>query len=159
MVDVALGRRLTSPEAIDRALASTASRSRHARETLMAAADVWRPAIRPGSVAEVRLLRQLQEWGLAVPSRQVPVIDGEGVVMARIDVGWPSVRLGLEYDSLEWHGPARWVGDEACHAMITGLGWTVLHVDAGDLRPGSSLRARLEAWPGLMDDDRRRRRR
>lgn len=74
--------------------------------------------------------------------------DGDGTVIGRVDVGWSARRVGLEYDSDEFHGPSRWTGDEARHHAIEALGWRLLHVDKVDLRPGrAGLRGALaRAW-------------
>ena len=121
---------------------------RKGRGNLMAALETWRPAIRPGSPAEARLLRQLRQWGYPEPDRQIVVKDGAGSVVARIDAGWQTRRVGLEYDSEEWHGEDRWSHDEARHALLESLGWSILHVDKIDLRPGERrFRRELEhAW-------------
>lgn len=116
------------------------------RQVVAAHLEVWLPAIRPGSAAEARFLRQLNDWGLPPPERQIRIIDHQGHVIARVDGGWPDRRLGYEYDSVEWHGPAAWASDEARHRLIEALGWAVVHVDKSDLRPGArSARRRLLA--------------
>lgn len=110
-----------------------------AHRRLLADLDVWRHTIRPGSPGEARLLRCLDQWGLAPPERQVRIVDDDGTVIARIDGGWTDVRVGFEYDSIEWHGPARWEHDEARHARLARLGWKIFHIEAHDLRPGEHL--------------------
>ena len=53
--------------------------------------------------------------------------------------------IGIEYDSPEFHGPSQWVHDEARHQAIQRLGWTLLHADKLDLRPGEgTLRQGLD---------------
>lgn len=122
---------------------------RKGRANLMAALETWRPAIRPGSAAEARLLRQLRQWGYPEPDRQIVVKDASGTIVARLDAGWRDVRVGLEYDSEEWHGEDRWTHDEERHALVESLGWTLLRVDKIDLRAGERrFRRELEqAWP------------
>lgn len=143
MVDRALHQQPGSARSLARAV-DLAPRLRPAgRAALAEAVEVWLPAIRPGSTAEVRLLRQIQAYGLPEPERQVRVRDECGDVIARLDAGWPACRLGLEYDSRRWHGPERWAADEARDATLRRLGWDVIHVDSLDLRPGSDLRRRL----------------
>lgn len=115
---------------------------------LDAALDDWRLPIRPGSPAELRLIRLVTSWGFPEPLRQVPVVDATGQTIARLDVGWVRRRLGLEYDSERWHGPTRWAADEARSRAVEAAGWNLLHADKLDLRPGASrLRRVLErAW-------------
>lgn len=116
--------------------ANAISRRQRVLDRLMDHLEVWDDPIRPGSVAEARLLRQLRDWGLPAPDRQIRIAHPSGEVLARVDAGWQSARLGLAYDSMRWHGPARWASDDARHAMVEALGWRLVHVDAGDLRPG-----------------------
>lgn len=145
LLDLVLQQRATTIVQVERALATaphlTLGQGRRVLEVL----EVWRPSIRPGSVPEARLLRQIAEWELPPPSRQIRIENAHGTVIGRADVGWPDVRLGLEYDGLAWHGPSRWADDEARHAAIEAVGWRLLHVDKGDLTPGSDLRIRLTA--------------
>jgi hypothetical protein len=145
LVDEAMHRRLTSPQRVEAILDAARDRSLVARhEVLRDLIDVWRPSIRPGSPAEARLLRVLGEWGFPPPERQVRIYDADGTIIARLDGGWPDRRIGFEYDSPEWHGPARWASDEARHALVEALGWTLLHIDKTDITPGATrLRDRL----------------
>ena len=147
LVDEALHLRLATPAAVDAVLdANRDPRLLRRHDVLRDLVEVWRPVIRPGSPAEARLLRMLGEWGLPQPERQIEVRDPDGVVIARLDGGWSDRRIGLEYDSVEWHGPARWASDEARHALVTALGWTLFHVDKSDIVPGAThLRDRLVA--------------
>ncbi|MBX3285395.1 MAG: hypothetical protein KF703_08655 [Actinobacteria bacterium] len=47
------------------------------------------------------------------------------------------MRIGIEYDSAEFHGPARWRHDEARHRAIEDQGWVLLRADKLDLQPGA----------------------
>ena len=41
--------------------------------------------------------------GLPRPDPQIEVLDDWGRVLARIDMGWPQVKVGIEYDgSQHW---------------------------------------------------------
>ena len=137
LIDDLLHRRLTTArEVIDLFVVS-----RHVTHARRSAAiehlEVWLPAIRPGSAAEARFLRQVEEWGLPAPERQIRVVDRSGTVIARLDGGWTDRRLGFEYDSVQWHGPAAWASDEARHQLLVDLGWRIVHVDKADLGPGA----------------------
>jgi len=113
---------------------------------LRTALDEWIGPIAPGSPPEARLRRQVAGWGFPVPQRQVPIVDEWGQVVARSDLGWPERRLGIEYDSAEFHGPSQWAADEVRHQKIERLGWRLLRADRLDLRPGEGvLRSALEA--------------
>jgi hypothetical protein len=150
LVDEAMHRRLASVRSVEAILEANRDPSLTASHAVLAGLlDVWRPAIRPDSPAEARLLRILIEWGFPPPERQVRVRDRDGTVLARLDGGWPDRRVGFEYDSPEWHGPARWASDEARHDIVQALGWTLLHIDKADITPGATgLRGRLASALG-----------
>lgn len=143
LVDDAIHRRLATPTAIDLAAAAATHLTSAQREALLAATAIWQ-GIRPGSAGEARLLRQLREWGIEEPERQVPILDPSGQTIARADLGWVRARFGLEYDSDEFHGPSRWAIDEARHLAVVAAGWSLAHVGGRDLLPSSDLRTRVE---------------
>lgn len=145
LVDAAMHRGSTTPRSVDAALGDVHHLTNGQRMALLAALEVWRPTIRPGSIAEARLLRQLADWGIEAPARQVPILDHDGEIIGRADVGWPDRRCGIEYDGAEWHGPSRWANDEQRHGRIVAMGWRLLRTSAPDLAPGSDLRRRVLA--------------
>lgn len=149
IVDAALHTGRVTPKSIDAAWErSQRAPGRHGHANLLAALVDWREPILPGSVAEMRLLRQLRQWGYPTPERQVPILGPSGEVIARADLGWPGDRFGIEYDSERWHDPTRWSADEDRHVAIEALGWRLLRADKTDLRPGSRFRDDLaRAWP------------
>ena len=136
-VDTALNRRLATPRevlaAVDRAQQAP---GRSGVRALVAAIGPWIDPIRPGSEAEARLLRRLRQWKLPDPDRQFVVQDTDGRFVGRVDVAWPHSMVGLEYDSPEFHGPRRYQHDEHRHDAIEALGWTLVHTDLLDIRPG-----------------------
>ena len=137
-----LHRRATTARAVLDLLHTTTYLTTERKTRAAAALDVWLPAIRPGSPAEARFLRQVADWGLPEPERQIVIRDRSNQVVARVDGGWPDRRLGFEYDSVRWHGPAAWASDEARHDLIESLGWRLLHVDKSDLAPGATTGTR-----------------
>lgn len=139
LIDDLLHRKLTTARAVMDLLEVTTHLTASRKADVAAHLEVWLPAIRPGSAAEARLLRQLDSWGLPAPERQVQIADAAGQVIARVDGGWPERRVGFEYDSVEWHGPAAWASDEARHDLVTALGWQLVHVDKSDLVPGATF--------------------
>jgi hypothetical protein len=136
-LDTALNRRLATPRdllaAIDR---SQQAPGRPGVQALVAALGPWIDPIRPGSEAEARLLRRLQQWKLPDPDRQYVVRDTDGGFVGRIDVAWPRSMVGLEYDSARFHDPRHFEQDEHRHDALEDLGWTLVHTDRLDLRPG-----------------------
>ncbi|HVX16959.1 MAG TPA: type IV toxin-antitoxin system AbiEi family antitoxin domain-containing protein [Acidimicrobiales bacterium] len=147
LVDEILHAGLTSPREIELAIERAGPRRRVA--VLRSLLDPWRDGIEPGSPAEVRLVRQLIEWGFPQPETQIVIYDADGIPIARADVGWRAVKVGIEYDSRRWHGPSAWQHDEARHQAVVAAGWTLLHADKADLLPGDrSLRHALRrVWP------------
>ncbi len=130
-------------EAIDRA--GPGPGRRHV-DSLRLAIEIWTPGITPGSPAEMRLLRQIRDWGFEPPKPQVAVFDDAGGFIGRVDLAWPRRRVGLEYDSDEHHNPRHWERDEGRHPRYGDAGWRVHRVDKHDLRPGQArLRQLLDA--------------
>ncbi|MGH9243879.1 MAG: type IV toxin-antitoxin system AbiEi family antitoxin domain-containing protein [Acidimicrobiales bacterium] len=85
--------------------------------TLLGTVEAWTPEVRPGSRAEVRLLRQIREWSLPEPQSQIELRDAGGAFIGRIELGWPSHQVGLEYDSDRHHNPRHWARDEDRHPL------------------------------------------
>lgn len=150
LVDAAMHTKRTSARTVDAAW-ERAQRApgRWGYDKLMTALEDWREGIAPDTAAEARLIRVLRQWGFPEPERQIPIVDESGQTIGRVDLGWTPQRVGLEYDSERWHGPERWERDEARHRAIEALGWSLLHADKVDLRPGQRrLRNDLDrSWP------------
>lgn len=138
MVDEAMHRRLVDPAQID-AIWDRVRQGpgRGGEGRLRKALAPWVGPIRPGSPAEARLRQQLRQWGFPEPDLQVIVRSASGEVVARIDLGWPLLRVGIEYDSQRWHGPTRWADDLARQDHLERLGWRILRADLVDLHPGA----------------------
>jgi len=98
------------------------------------------------STGAARWLWQL--WRRALVGRGLrsvlPEIRPSSGVVCEIDAAWPDDRVGLDYDSPEFHGPRRWGRDEDRHAAAEALGWDFVSVDKTDLMPGSHARFRGE---------------
>ena len=138
MVDAAMAGGRTSLRAMDELLGRAPIRGREgaARRSLMAALEPWMTPIKPESPAEVRLLRRLGEWGVPAPTLQHEVRSPDGRLLGRLDLAWVASHVGVEYDGMAWHGPRRIEADELRHQALRRAGWTVLHADRLDLRPG-----------------------
>jgi len=81
------------------------------------------PGYDPGdSDPEIDLVETLVAAGFPRPSQQIPV-EHEGRKM-RIDVGWPELRVGYEYDSLEFH-EHRFHEDRDRLRRLKRAGWDV----------------------------------
>ncbi|MGH9038516.1 MAG: type IV toxin-antitoxin system AbiEi family antitoxin domain-containing protein [Acidimicrobiia bacterium] len=136
--------RFTDAPGVQRAMVR-ASRApgRKGQRNLQHALEVWTPGPKPGSPAEMRLVRHLQRLGFPLPERQWKVRDEGGRFVGRIDLAWPDLKVGLEYDGEEHHGPRRWRQDDDRQDCLEALGWQMLRVGKSDLGPGST---RVERW-------------
>lgn len=135
IVDPCLCRQLTTPAKVLDAAGRVTRRT--GPSVLKSVLVVWTDGITPGSAAEMRLLRRISRWGFPPPVKQWEVHDAAGVFVARLDLGWPSRRAGLEYDGREHHGPRQWESDEERQARIEALGVRVERVEKVDLLDGA----------------------
>lgn len=140
LVDDVLCRPLCTPAEMWAAM-SRAERGpgRAGMASLERALAVWTPGPRPGSRAEMRLVRRLVGWGYPIPQRQVKVFTPTGRFVGRVDLGWESRRVGVEYYGERHHGPRARAHDEARLARIEAEHWAVTVVRKADLSgPGST---------------------
>ena len=144
-VDDALCARVASPGSVRASAERAGRRGRLGMVTLHGVLDVWSEDIRPGSPAEMRLVRRLGELGATDPVTQHEVLDDDGRFVARLDVALPDRRHGFEYDSDRWHNPRRWARDEQRYARLHALGWHIDVVCKLDLLPSSTRLAELLA--------------
>lgn len=92
------------------------------------------------SPRETALRLLVLRHGFPEPVTQCPVVDHDGSVVARLDLGWPDHMAGLEYDGAVHDEPRQRRLDRARHNRIRALDWRVLQVDkAGLARPGAFL--------------------
>jgi predicted transcriptional regulator of viral defense system len=87
--------------------------------------DTWTDAIEPDSPAEAAAIRRIVVFGLPAPVTQHVVRDDAGDFVARLDMAWPELRIGREYDSKKHHGPDRIEPDERRLQRLEALGWEV----------------------------------
>lgn len=132
-VDGAIVARLTTPAEL-RAARERAGLPRPGGGTLVVVLEAWTPGPRPGSVAEMRLLREMRRRGLPEPERQLVVRDERGRFIARVDFGYRVWRILIEYDGRRRHLDPRRPREN----RLAALGYTVLVATAEDLRPGPS---------------------
>lgn len=82
----------------------------------------------PDSRFERLVQRTVRGLGLPEPDRQVQVRDGSGTLVAVVDLGWPSIRLGIEAHSDRWHsGARRGRADQRRDNRLAALGWELLY--------------------------------
>ncbi|GAB2669542.1 hypothetical protein [Nocardia goodfellowii] len=87
---------------------------------------------RAESPMESRTRLRCIDAGLPKPQPQLEVQTPTGV--RRLDLGWPTWQLGLEYDSATWHsGPHAAHRDFPRHNTLATAGWTIYYATATDV--------------------------
>lgn len=94
------------------------------------------------SPGESRLRLMVIDGGLPHPELQIWIEDHAGRQRYRLDLGYRTIRLGLEYDGEEDHGPEHADHDAARRKWIEGRDWQVLVFRSHDVfvTPDASLR-------------------
>jgi hypothetical protein len=137
LLDDAIDRRIVTVSGVIAAIRRSATgKGRAGSLRLRHALQPWLEGIRPGSPAEVRLLRRIDDWGLPAPVRQYEVELPSGLV--RLDLAWPSQLAGIEYDGERWHNPRRLSADVEREEQLRALGWWIGRADRHDLAPSST---------------------
>lgn len=101
----------------------------------------------------LRLL--LIEAGFPRPQTQIPVLGGDGIPVAHIDVGWEEYLVGVEYEG-EQHQTdrTRYVYDIRRLETIERMGWLIVRVVAEDHRANIVHRVRgamvERGWTGSL---------
>jgi hypothetical protein len=73
----------------------------------------------------------LVDAGMKRPVTQIEVCNRWGHVFARIDMGWPEFKVGVEYDGPQhWEDPLRRSRDIDRYAELTKQGWILIRVSA-----------------------------
>jgi hypothetical protein len=71
--------------------------------------------------------------GFPRPETQVPVIDEFGQIVARVDIGWPELKIAVEYDGdHHWTDRRRLAHDIRRTELLMELGWIVIRITAED---------------------------
>lgn len=71
----------------------------------------------------------LIDAGLPKPQTQIRVFDDYGDFVARIDLGYEQLRVGVEYDGPQhWTDPAQRTRDIERSTALLDLGWTIIRV-------------------------------
>jgi hypothetical protein len=100
------------------------------------------------SPMETRLRLVMVEGGLPPPEAQWEITNAAGVLLWRLDLAYPEIRVAVEYDGA-WHWKQRRADDKR-RAALRALGWEVLVFDADDVYGNpdgvvSQVRAALRA--------------
>jgi very-short-patch-repair endonuclease len=90
------------------------------------------------SPQESRLRLLLVRAGLPAPETQIEFVDQYGVARIRVDMGWRTWRVAVEYDGVQhWSDRYQRSWDIDRIAMLEAMGWVVVRVSAEMLsRPG-----------------------
>ncbi|OBF54199.1 hypothetical protein A5787_05315 [Mycobacterium sp. 852002-50816_SCH5313054-b] len=87
------------------------------------------------SPQETRTRLVLIGAGLPAPETQIRVFDEYGGFVARIDMGYRELHVGIEYDGPQhWTDPAQRQRDIDRHAALLDLGWSIIRVSSDLLR-------------------------
>ncbi len=82
--------------------------------------------------SEARMV--MLDGGLAPPVLQHEVVDPRGRTW-RLDFAWPDLRVGAEYDGVDWHsGPDAFRRDRERSSALQELGWSIVPIIASDVR-------------------------
>jgi REase_MTES_1575 len=87
------------------------------------------------SPQETRTRLVLIDAGLPTPQTQIRVCDEYGDFVARIDMGYEHLRVGIEYDGPQhWTDPEQRDRDIDRYTALVDLGWTIIRVSSELLR-------------------------
>ncbi len=129
-LDAALRSRTCTLEQLAAAVALQAGRRGivTARELLRMAS----PLAESPMESEARLV--MLDGGLPPPVLQYEVVDLRGRTW-RLDFAWPDLRVGAEYDGVDWHsGPDAFRRDRERASALQELGWSIVPIIASDVR-------------------------
>ena len=100
---------------------------------LRAILELVDPGAESPQESKTRLL--LVRAGLPKPVTQIEIHNQWNRVIARIDLGWPEYRVGVEYDGAQhWTDPKQRAWDIERLEILTALGWIIVRVSASQLR-------------------------
>lgn len=85
------------------------------------------------SPQETRLRLALTDAGMPPDRTQIPVVDGQGRIVARVDMGWEHLRVAVQYDGRHHQTDrATYVRDQKVNRALEARGWVVIRVIAED---------------------------
>jgi hypothetical protein len=87
------------------------------------------------SPQETRTRLLLVAAGMPPPTTQIDVYDADGYFVARLDMGWPQYKVGVEYDGAQhWTDASQRSRDIDRMAELNALRWTIVRVSSEMLR-------------------------
>jgi hypothetical protein len=134
-VDAALRMKLTTKADLKSVVDRLATRGRPGsalfRQFVLERLGGLKPAESP---PELEAYRLIQRANLPLPVRQHQVWH-RGMFVARIDLAYPDLRLGIEVDSFEHHSSRiDWERDRQRDAQLSDLEWRLMHVTTAEIR-------------------------
>ncbi|BCJ46133.1 hypothetical protein GCM10010168_50820 [Actinoplanes ianthinogenes] len=88
---------------------------------------------RAESPMETRLRLLLHDGGVPRPEPQFEVRDDRGLLVARVDLGWPAARLAVEYEGDHHRDQSQFRRDITRTHNLQRHGWTVMRFGADDV--------------------------
>lgn len=74
-------------------------------------------------------------YQLPTPERQIEVFAPDGRLIARIDLGYRALKIGIEYDGEEFHStPLQLASDSGRDSELGELGWKMLRFRKSSFR-------------------------
>ena len=139
---VAVGDAIVSPARRDRLeiadLVRNAEHFRGARGMSRVARALGAVRVGSESPQETRTRLPIVRAGIREPELQIEVVDDDGSLVGRLDMGWRDLRLGVEYDGQHHRTDARqYAWDIERHRRLQEAGWEVIRVTAPDLGDGA----------------------
>lgn len=96
------------------------------------------------SVQESKLRLRVLDAGFPMPTLQYEIRTLRGALLYRLDLAWPSLRIGLEYDGYAAH-EQRAEYDAERDRQMTERGWIMIRSCKADLADPTRLFAQLRA--------------
>ncbi len=83
---------------------------------------------------ETRTRLLLVDNGFPAPQTQVVVCDDDGMIVARLDMGWRKWRVGIDFDGAHhWTDPDQRDRDVERYARLPELGWVDIRATSGTI--------------------------
>ncbi|OBI00742.1 hypothetical protein [Mycobacterium sp. E2733] len=129
-LDAALRSGTCQPEQLESA--TRGQRGRRGIATVRGLLGLASPLAESPMESETRLV--MIDGGLPPPVLQYELADQGGRTW-RLDFAWPEVRVGAEYDGVDWHsGPEAFLRDRRRLSALQQLGWLIVPIVAEDVR-------------------------
>ena len=148
--DAAMRRGLVNPEEWTHAL----GRTRHRRGAAAARRALAFADARSESAGESRLRLILADQGLPAPVLQIRVLDRDGVLVGRVDLGYPDLGVLIEFDGMvKYRKPFRdgerpedvVIAEKRREDRLRSLGYTVVRFVWSDLADPAAMAATVRA--------------